>query len=333
MPGGPAGAFSGTMRLQDYKLFRFIDRTVEPGKRYRYRVRLWLLNPNYKQNPRLLERPELGKEPYLVTPWSEPCNVVEVPRDDRLLVLSVKPSAGEPAGKVALLKWIHQEGELATKEEEKVLRGQVLNVPKQKWPEEDTRKTSPTAKPSSKYPPWAGPLMEGVQDMELLLGPGAPKKKSSREKEKPPPVGEGLFPGGPLGPQVKAPLEIDYLTECLVVDLRGGYRIDLKGQGRTPHTDPNYNAPGEILLLHPEGYLYVQSELEDSAEYDKILQMRAPKYDERFGPGWMGMPPGMLEGAMPPPGGVPGELPAPGEKTRPKSPSKTAPKGANPPRG
>jgi hypothetical protein len=132
-------------------------------------------------------------------------------------------------------------------------------------------------------------------------------------------------------------LEIDYQTDCLVVDLRGGYRIDLRGQGRASHSDPAYNAPGEMLLLHPEGYLYVQSELEDAEQYDKILQMRAPKYDERFGPGFMGMPPGMLEGAVPPPGGVPGELMPPGEKGRPKPSSKTTPKmpkgAANPPRG
>ena len=333
MSGGAPGSFSGTMRLPDYKLFRFIDRTVEPGKRYRYRVRLWLVNPNYKQNPRFLERPELGKEPDVMTPWSEPSNVVETPRDDRLLVLGMKWIGGAPEGKVALLKWIPDDGELATKEEEKVVRGQVLNLPKQKWPEEDTRKTSPASKPSTKQPPGMGPLTE---DYELLMGAASQKSKKTSSKEKPSATPSGILGPG-FGPQSKEPLEIDYQTDCLVVDLRGGYRIDLRGQGRASHSDPAYNAPGEMLLLHPEGYLYVQSELEDAEQYDKILQMRAPKYDERFGPGFMGMPPGMLEGAVPPPGGVPGELMPPGEKGRPKPSSKTTPKtpkgAANPPRG
>ncbi|MCS7305269.1 MAG: hypothetical protein NZ602_09215 [Thermoguttaceae bacterium] len=342
MPGTAPGSFYGTIRLPDHKLFRFIDRTVEPGKRYRYRVRLLLANPNYNQPARLLERPELGKDPWIITPWSEPSNVVEVPRDDRLLLLAVKPSASyqaETSAKVALLKWLHTEGEMAVKEEERVFRGQILNLPNQKWPEEDIRKTPSTpkpSKPSGKSPPGVVP---GMEDVQVLMEVGAPKKKSpkEKEKEKTPLIPEWM---GPMGPQPKEPLDIDYLTECLVIDLRGGYRIDLRGQGRPPHADPSYNAPGEMLLLHPEGYLYVQNELDDAIQYEKILQLRAPKYDDRFGPGWMGMPPGILEG-MPPPAGVPGEL-APGETGRPKSKSKPptrgeertpTPKPSYPPRG
>lgn len=335
--GGPrSGSFYGTIRLPDYKLFRFVDRTVEPGKRYRYRVRLWLWNPNYKQDPRFLERPELGKEPYIATAWSDPSNVVEVPRDDRLLVLGVKPPSTyyEANGKVVLLKWLHEEGELATKEQEKVLRGQVLNLRKQKWPEEAAQRTSPTtpARPSAKVP---GETLL-MEDYQMLLNPRASKSRktsTSKEKEKPP-VGPEWIPGMGMGLPPAAPQEIDYMTECLVVDLRGGYRIDLRSQlpgqtSRSAHSDPNYNAPGEILLWHPDGYLYVQNELEDSAEYEKILQLRAPKYDERFGPGWMGVPPGMLEEGPPPPG-VPGEL-FPGELPRSKS-SRTAPKRQTTPR-
>jgi|GEM_PF-2371021 len=340
MPGPTPGSFYGKIRVPEVKLFRFIDRTVEPGKRYRYRVRLMLANPNYNQNPRFLQRPDLGKKEYIVTPWSEPSNVVEVPRDDRLLLLAVKPSYSsqvETTAKVALLKWIHKEGEMAFKEQERVSRGQLLNLPNQKWPDEDTRKTpstvpkSPATKPSAKVPGAPGP---GIEDYEALLQAGTAKKKTPREKEKEkiPPTPEALG-FGPLGPQPKAPLDIDYLTECLVVDLRGGYRIgriNLPGQGRLPHSEAN--APGEILLLHPEGFLYVQNELEDAEEYDKILQLQRPQYDERFGPGWMGTPPGMFD-AMPPPGIVPGQL-APGETGRPKTTPKTpTPKPTYPPRG
>ncbi len=326
-PRGPGSTY-GTVRLPEYKLFRFIDRTVEPGKRYRYRVRLMLMNPNFKQDPRLLERPELGKEPYIVTPWSDPSDVIEMPRDDRLLVLNVKPSVGftyEATAKVALLKWIHSEGELATKEEEKVLRGQMLNLPNQKWPEEDTRKTTPTTpKPSTKLPP--GALMEG--DYGLLMGPQEKKAKKSTTTKKKEEEKEHLAPEsllGSYGTMAKPPLDIDYLTECIVVDLRGGYRIDLAGQGRSPHSDSANNAPGEVLILDPEGHLVVRNELEDAAEYEKILQMRAPKYNEMMGPGWIGPPGGMLEG-MPPPGseGLPGQL-TPGETGRGKSTTKKTP--------
>ena len=48
-----------------YYLFRFFDFTVESGKRYVYRVRLMLLNPNYEIPPRFLISDELDKKPYL----------------------------------------------------------------------------------------------------------------------------------------------------------------------------------------------------------------------------------------------------------------------------
>ena len=328
MPGSVRGSLAGGLSFPEFKLFRFIDRTVEPGKRYRYRVRLFLANPNFNRDPHLLERLELGREPWIITPWSEPSNVVEVPRDDRLLVLGVKPSLGyqtDPTAKVALLKWIPKHGEMAFKEQERVSRGQLLNLPNQKWPEEDTRKIpmpapkSPSAKPSPKVPGGHG---SGMEDYEALLQVGKPKKNPPREKEKTPPTTEHIGVG-PVGSQPKAPLDIHYLTECLVIDLRGGYRIDLRGQGRPPHSDANYNAPGEILLLHPDGFLDVQNELDDAVEYAKILQLATPKYDALFGPGSpKGIPPEMLDGRPPP-----GQL-APGETGRPKpAPKSTPPKG------
>jgi hypothetical protein len=43
-----------------YRLFRFLDFDVIPGKAYRYRVRVSLLNPNYRVPSRHLEKPELA---------------------------------------------------------------------------------------------------------------------------------------------------------------------------------------------------------------------------------------------------------------------------------
>jgi hypothetical protein len=73
--------------------------------------------------------------------------------------------------------------------------------------------------------------------------------------------------------------------------MRGGGRIDLNGQGRPPSSkEPRLNAPGEILVLDPEGNLVVRSELDDAAEYEKLQERKKEPEEGRMGPG---MYPGM----------------------------------------
>lgn len=52
--GGMPGAGIGVDHGPEFRLFRFIDDTVETGKTYRYRVKLDLVNPNFGLDPRLL---------------------------------------------------------------------------------------------------------------------------------------------------------------------------------------------------------------------------------------------------------------------------------------
>lgn len=74
----------------DYRLFRFVDTTVEIGKAYRYRVRLSLWNPNYKLLTQYLADAALAKDPKLP---SQPSNVTEpvrVPGTTSLVVRSLQ---------------------------------------------------------------------------------------------------------------------------------------------------------------------------------------------------------------------------------------------------
>lgn len=74
----------------DYRLFRFVDTTVEIGKAYRYRVRLSLWNPNYKLLSQYLADAALAKDPKLP---SQPSNVTEpvrVPGTTSLVVRSLQ---------------------------------------------------------------------------------------------------------------------------------------------------------------------------------------------------------------------------------------------------
>ena len=47
MPGMPGGGYASPESLVKYKLVRFIDQTVEQGRKYRYRVKIFLEDPNY----------------------------------------------------------------------------------------------------------------------------------------------------------------------------------------------------------------------------------------------------------------------------------------------
>jgi hypothetical protein len=111
-----------------YKLFRFFDFNVEPGKQYVYRVCLALVNPNYHKGTSLLKKPELAADAFLKTKWSEPSPLITVPRDTRVLMASVKPAHGanDPSGRLLAIRWAKRKG-AEIYEEFNVVRGQVAN--------------------------------------------------------------------------------------------------------------------------------------------------------------------------------------------------------------
>ncbi len=127
--GTPAETRSAAQaKPSPYRLFRFFDFDVQPGKQYVYRVCLAVANPNYDRKVSDLKAPELANDWYLKTKWSEPTSAVHVPLDTRLFVVSVKParSNNEPSGQVLAAAWVHATGlELCKKF--LVTRGQMAN--------------------------------------------------------------------------------------------------------------------------------------------------------------------------------------------------------------
>jgi hypothetical protein len=112
-----------------FRLFRFFDFSVEPGKRYMYRVCLALRNPNYRVKASVLKKAELADKPFLPSAWSEPSPIIPVPRDTHVLVNAVKPPPrpnAEPTGQITVVKWLERSG-LEVSHEFPVTRGQVAN--------------------------------------------------------------------------------------------------------------------------------------------------------------------------------------------------------------
>ena len=80
-----------------YLLFRYFDSKVEPGSRYRYRVRLVLQDVNeniqemYLDDP-VIERRNSEKLSYRFTDWSEPSPVAVVPQAGLVFVAGAQPA-------------------------------------------------------------------------------------------------------------------------------------------------------------------------------------------------------------------------------------------------
>jgi len=93
MPGMAGMAVDGQGRPLvglDYRLFRFVDTTVEVGKTYRYRVRLSLWNPNRDLEPRYLTDAALAKDVKLPSAPSNVTEPVTVPDTGSLLVRTLR---------------------------------------------------------------------------------------------------------------------------------------------------------------------------------------------------------------------------------------------------
>ncbi len=74
----------------EYRSFRFVDTTVEPGKEYRYRVNVSINNPNEGLTPREVADPKTIKVPVLTSDFSATSGEAEVPLNG-FLVRAMSP--------------------------------------------------------------------------------------------------------------------------------------------------------------------------------------------------------------------------------------------------
>ena len=113
-----------------YRLLRIFDYTVEVGKRYRYQIKLYVHNPNYKLPERDLKNPASRSQEDLLTPeWSGPTNIVSIPPPFGVLAGGVKPPKGpEPAKAKLLVTGIDPGNGFEATTERDYERGAVANL-------------------------------------------------------------------------------------------------------------------------------------------------------------------------------------------------------------
>jgi hypothetical protein len=111
-PGPGAGAARTSLaKSVDFLLFRFFDFTVEPGKKYKYRVRLALADPNYSLPdnvlaPTVLDRHRQESQAAkaknsqrqdirVIEKWSDPSPTVGIPLSGGVKLVDVKTPSGD----------------------------------------------------------------------------------------------------------------------------------------------------------------------------------------------------------------------------------------------
>lgn len=237
--------------VTDY-LFRFFDFDVESGKTYRYRVRLYLANPNYKLGENNVVSVDLTKERHLITEFSTPSNMVTIPLESRILGIAVTaPNVRTPwSDPVAGIMAVHFDLSDGTEwyvEKERVLRGATINYAKQD-------------------------ATNGAAESQVAAGAGGAAGTTRPGARPPQPVRPGAANRPPAGrPSVNTPAAeesqktIDIVSDVCVLDMLGGV-----GLIKTAVDAPDLRSPGRIMVLEPSGNMVIRNVCTDLAEVERI---------------------------------------------------------------
>jgi len=271
MPGYPGSAPAGGQA--EFQLFRFLDFSVQPGKRYRYRVKLLLANPNFRVEARLLDSEDLAKQPLLETEWSDPSDVIDVPRDSMLLLGPVKPPRDiddEPVATVMACTFTIANG-LETADLFEVMRGQLADLQKEK----ETVEREKMQRRPKRQADRGGRSRRSRSDSDEFDEEGAildmygfdeesPSRRSRgrRRRSAMPDMSDDYMEAFPQRqPDNKADTEpVSHNTDMLVLDMRGA---------RLGRSDPAVTDPAAMILLDPDGNLLIRDELDDLEEYER----------------------------------------------------------------
>lgn len=261
-------------------LFRFFDFEVEPGKTYRYRVRLFLANPNYRLPANVLLEEASAEQPRLETAYSVASNMVTIPLESRVLNTGVTAASArtpwvDPLASIMAVHFDITDGSEWCVERDRVYRGSTVNFPRQ---------TGENYALSNK------PAMSGFEGGMDTMGPPPEPGGGGRR----PPRG-GRPPKNPPKPKPEddeSKRVIDIVSDVCILDMDGGVMLPKQGGPDIPDT----RSPGRLLVLEPSGSLVIRNNSTDFLEVEAIKTPMPAlggmgSYGEGMsGPSGMGMP-------------------------------------------
>ncbi|GHT37954.1 hypothetical protein FACS189427_11620 [Planctomycetales bacterium] len=248
-------------------LFRFFDFSVEPGKTYKYRIRLLLANPNFRMPPNVLTDESIAKEPILKTDFCSPTNAVTVPLESRVLVTNVTDSRSaweDPTANILAVHFDLSDGSEWCVNKERITRGSTINYPKQKG-ENYVLANKPKA----------GAMDSGMSDSPMMEG--SPPQRGRRTPPKPNPAVK------PADDESKK--DIDVLSDVCVLDVFGGQRLQFIGAVDSKTQD--LRSPGKMVVLEPSGNLVIHKVSTDLQEVNTVKNPVAVQRGGMYGEGMM----------------------------------------------
>lgn len=241
----------------EHLLLRFVDVDVKPGYTYEYRIRLRMLNPNYKppedKGPIEVANPNHAKVKELFSPWLQLSEAITVPAEAFIYAADVA------SYRERTIKEFEKEKELLSRLQ--VKDGQAV-VEMCTWMEEVRTDSSNKREPVGAWvvadiPVGRGEYIGRKQYIKLPLWSSENKTYILREvpdKVIPPKSGsrETAQPKGWL---------VDFSTQSVLVDFEGG-KVRTRANGK----DITEDVASELLIVRPDGKLIVKSSLLDEED-------------------------------------------------------------------
>ena len=264
--GGSSNRRGGSRQVNraEYKLVRFYDFTAQPGKNYRYRVRLILEDPNRPEDPN--QSPDVRDlEDTVATRLRGKSD-----EEDKVYASYVEKRGEKTARRAARWKtaqitteWSVASNVVSLPETDLMLAGKVIPSELKKVTTEKTTVYYESSEPSGKFMPvvWDKRFASSVpSEFEVFRGSVL---NSTQDVEI----------ANPVTRAVKVKEEYDFFTDGIIVDLRGGEAM--------PGGDPQKPlvAPGEFAVLSANGDLLVRNELDDIENFRRFqyLEEGTPK--------------------------------------------------------
>lgn len=281
---GMSGMYPGMVATETttkYKLVRFFDFTAEPGKVYRYRVQLLIEDPNHPENPALDVSPRMLTDEVAK-------RVAEVqakePQQGRRQHFYLRTEWSEPSEPVSLEPASRfYLGPVARSNVIPHKNGALL------WREPLTVDTAVIR--------WDADWAVDVPVMQSMI-PG----RVANELQRPVEVVH------PISLEFKQLEKYDFLSDCMLVDVRGGEKVGSEGLN-------TLWSPTEAVFLDSQGNLVVRNEIDDMDGYRRYTFADEGATSTSSSASGAAMPPGMPGGMEPgglapggmfPPSGMPG---------------------------